>query len=124
MAQRKQQTCWYSPNLTIDCMLANVSTQLEADGRVLEFSDASCKLTTPDQLRPGEFVKVRLWLEGEGTCIDIQLAEVRRVHQHWISVEVIQVGSNDRMRLKRFVDARAAIDQEQPTLINRLLIRA
>lgn len=124
MAQRKQQACWYNPNLTIDCVLANVNTQLEADGRVLEFSDASCKLTTPDQLRQGEFVKVRLWLEGEGTCIDIQLAEVRKIHQHWISVEVIQVGSNDRMRLKRFVDARAAIHQERPDLINRLLIRA
>jgi hypothetical protein len=105
-------------------MLANVSTQLEADGCVLEFSEASCRLTTPDQLTPGEFVKVRLWLEGDGTSIDIQLAEVRRVHKHWISVEVIQVNPQDRMRLKQFVDARAAIHQEQPALINRLLIRA
>ena len=122
--QRKQQTSWFNPNLTIDCMLANVSTQLEADGRVLEFSEASCKLTTPDQLRPGEFVKVRLWLEGEGSYVDIQLAEVRRVHRHWISVEVIQVGSHDRMRLKQFVDARASLHQEHPAPINRLLIRA
>jgi hypothetical protein len=124
MAQRKQRTCWLNPNLTIDCLLANVSTQLEADGCILEFSEASCKLTTPDQLTPGEFVKVRLWLEGDGTSIDIQLAEVRRVHKHWISVEVIQVNPQDRMRLKQFVDARAAIHQEQPALINRLLIRA
>jgi len=124
MAQRKQQTSWFSPNLTIDCMLANVSAQLEADGRVLEFSEASCKLTTPDRLRPGEFVKVRLWLEGEGPSINIQLAEVRKVHKHWISVEVIQVGSNDRLRLKQLVDARATIHQEHPAPINRLLIRA
>jgi hypothetical protein len=105
-------------------MLANVSTQLEADGCVLEFSETSSRLKTPDQLKPGEFVKVRLWLEGDGTCIDIQLAEVRRIQKHWISVEVIQVNPQDRMRLKRFVEARAAIPQEQPPLINRLLIRA
>ena len=124
MAQRKQQPCWYSPNLTIDCILANVGTQLEADGCVLEFSETSSRLKTPDQLTPGEFVKVRLWLEGDGNCIDIQLAEVRRIKKHWISVEVIQVSPNDRIRLKRFVEARAAMPQEQSTLINRLLIRA
>lgn len=124
MAQRKQQTCWYNPNLIIDCMLANVSSQLEADGCILEFSEDSCKLTTPDHLTPGDFVKVRLWLEGEGAFIDIRLAEVRSVHKHWITVEVIQVSPNDRTRLKRFVDNRAAIHQEPPTPIRHLLIRA
>jgi hypothetical protein len=124
MPQRKQQTCWYNPNLTIDCMLANVSSQLEADGCVLEFSEASCTLTTPDHLTPGNLVKVRLWLEGEGAFIDIRLAEVRRVHNHWITVEVIQVSPNDRMRLLRVVDARAAMHQEQPAPILHLLIRA
>lgn len=124
MAERNQQTCWYNPNLTIDCMLASVSSQLEADGCVLEFSEASCTLTTPDHLTPGDFVKVRLWLEGEGAFIDIRLAEVTGVHNHWITVEVIQVSPNDRMRLQRFVDARAARYQEQPAPIRHLLIRA
>jgi hypothetical protein len=123
MAQPKQQLCSYSPKLTIDCILANVGTQLEADGCVLELSETSSRHITPDQLTPGQFVKVRLWLEGDGTCIDIRLAEVRRIHKHWVSVEMIQVSPNDRMRLKRFVEARAAMPQEQPALINRLLIR-
>ena len=30
------QTCWDSPEFTIDCVLANGSGQLEADGCVLE----------------------------------------------------------------------------------------
>src|SRR5512137_1992897 len=124
MAERKQQTCWYNPNLTIDCMLTNMSGQLEADGCVLEFSEASCTLTTPDHLRPGDFVKVRLWLEGEGAFIDIRLAEVRRVQNHWVTVEVIHVSPNDRMRLQRCVDARAAMHLEQPAPIPHLLIRA
>ena len=50
MAQEKQQTCWYSPKFTIDCLLASVSRQLEADGCVLEFSEAGCKFTTPDYM--------------------------------------------------------------------------
>ena len=124
MAQGKQQTWWDSPKFTIHCMLANVSTQLEADGCVLECLEGGHKLTTPDHLRAGDFVKVQLWLEGEEAFIDIRLAEVRKVHDHWITVEVIQVSPNDRMRLKRFIDAPAAMHIEEPALIDHLLIRA
>jgi len=124
MAQGKQQASWDSPRFTIDCMLANVSRQLEADGCVLERLEAGCKLITPDHLRAGDFVKVQLWLEGEEVFIDIRLAEVRRVHEHWIAVEMIQVSPNDRIRLKRFIDAPAAMHIEEPALIDHLLIRA
>ena len=124
LAQGKQQTWWDSPKFTIDCVLAKVRRQLEADGCVLERLEAGCKLTTPDHLRAGDFVKVQLWLEGEEAFIDIRLAEVRRVHGHWIAVEVIQVSPNDRMRLKRFIDAPAAIHIEESALIDHLLIRA
>jgi hypothetical protein len=124
VAQGKQQTWWDSPKFTIDCVLANVSKQLEADGCVLECLEGGHKLTTPDHLRAGDFVKVQLWLEGEEAFIDIRLAEVRKVQEHWISVEVIQVSPNDRMRLKRFIDAPATMHIEKPVLIDHLLIRA
>ena len=124
MAQGKEQTWWDSPKFTIDCVLANVSSHLEADGCVLERLEGGCKLTTPEHLKAGDFVKVQLWLEGEEDFVDIRLAEVRRVHNHWVAVEVIQVSPNDRMRLKRFVDAPAAPHIEEPVFINHLLIRA
>jgi hypothetical protein len=124
MAQGKQQTWWNSPKCTIDCVLANVSGQLEADGCVLECLEDGCKLTTPDHMRAGDFVKVQLWLEGEEAFIDIRLAEVRRVHGYWIAVEVIHVSPNDRIRLKRFIDAPAAMHIKEPALIDHLLIRA
>jgi hypothetical protein len=69
-------------------------------------------------------VKIQLWLEGEEAFIDIRLAQVRRVHKHWITVEVIQVSPNDRMRLTRFIDALAAMHIEEPALLSHLLIRA
>jgi hypothetical protein len=128
MAQRKQQILWNRPKFTIDCVLANVGRQLKADGCVLERLEGAhqCghKLTTPDHLTVGEFVKVQLWLEGEEAFIDIRLAEVKRVHTHWITVEVIQVSPNDRMRLTRFIDVLAAMHIEEPALISHLLIRA
>ena len=124
MMALETQTCWDSPEFTIDCVLANGSGQLEADGCVLECLEGGCTLTTPDHLRAGDIVKVQLWLEGEEALIDIQLAQVRRVHKHWIGVEVIQLSSDDRMRLKRFLDAAAAMHLEEPARIDHLLIRA
>jgi hypothetical protein len=124
MAQGKQQTWWDSPKFTIDCVLANVNRQLEADGCVLERLEAGCRLITPDHLRAGDFVKVQLWLEGEEVFIDIRLAGVKSVHEHWIAVEMIQVSPDDRMRLKRFIATPAAMHIEESTLLDHLLIRA
>jgi hypothetical protein len=128
MAQGNQQTSWDSPKFTIDCVLVNVRGQIEADGCVLERLEGGhkCghKLTTPDHLTAGDFVKVQLWLEGEEAFIDIRLAEVKMVHTHWITVEVIVVSPNDRMRLKRFIDTLAAMHLEEPARIDHLLIRA
>ena len=122
MAHGTQQASWDSPKFTIDCMLANASRQLQADGRVLKLSEAGCKLTTPEHMTAGDFVKVRLWLEGEDGFVDIKLAEVRKIHKHWVAVDVIRVSPSDRMRLKRFIDPPAAMPIEVPALID-LLIR-
>jgi hypothetical protein len=128
MAQGTQQSSWDRPKFTIDCVLANGSRQLEADGCVLERLEGEhqCghKLTTPDHLTAGDLVKVQLWVEGEEAFIDIRLAEVKRVHTHWITVEVIVVSPTDRMRLKQFIDGLAAMHIEKPALISHLLIRA
>jgi len=69
-------------------------------------------------------VKVQLWLEGEEPFIDIELAVVSGVHTPWITVGVIRVSPNDRMRLKRFIHTPAAVQIEAPALIDNLLIRA
>jgi hypothetical protein len=124
MAQGTQQTGVDRPKFTIDCVLVSGGTQLEADGCVLERLEAGCKVTTPDHLRVGDLVNVQLWLDGEEAFIDIRLAEVRRVHEHWIAMEVIQMSSIDRMRLKRLIHNPAAISIEEPALIDHLLIRA
>jgi hypothetical protein len=120
-----KQTCWAIPNLTIDCMLARVHQELEADGCVIQFSESTSQVATPDLLVPGDFVKVRLWLDDESTSINIGLAEVRRVQNHWITVEVIQVGQQERSRLQRYVESRRAKTiGEKPVLIDHLHIRA
>lgn len=72
----------------------------------------------------GDFVKVQLWLEGEESFVDIRLAEVRQVRDHWIGLEVIQVSQNDRMKLKRFINTPTAMRTDEPAFIDHLLVRA
>lgn len=124
MVQGTQQTGEDSPRFTIDCVLPLASTQLQADGCVLESLEDGHKLITPDYLRAGDLVKVQLWLEGEEAFIDISLAVVSKVHTPWITVGVIRVSPTDRLRLKRFIQIPAAMPIGKPAHIDHLLIRA
>lgn len=124
MDNGKQQACWATPTMTIDCVLARVDRQIEADGCVLKVSESSPQLAAPDFLVPGNFVKVRLWLEGENTSVHIGLAEVRRIENHWITLEVVQVSRQERSRLQRYVESRHTVVRNQPVFIDHLLIRA
>ena len=124
MAQATQQTEGDSPKFTIDCVLASGSTQLQADGCILESSEDGHKLITPEHLRTGDLVKVQLWLEGEEDFIDIPLAVVSKVHTPWITVGVIRVSPSDRLRMKRFIHARPAMHVGKAAHLDDLLIRA
>ena len=128
MAQGAQQTREVSPRFTtrftIDCVLPLASTQLQADGCVLESIEDGHKLISPDYLRTGDLVKVQLWLEGEEDFIDISLAVVSKVDTPWITVGVIRVSPTDRLRLKRFIQTRAAMHIGKSAHIDQFLIRA
>ena len=124
MALGKAQTCWAIPNLTIDCMLARVHRRLEADGCVLRISDSASEVAAPDQLNPGDFIKVRLWLDDGSASINIGLAEVRQVQDHWITVEVIHVSRHERARLQRYVESHHSVSTDKPVYLDHLVIRA
>lgn len=124
MALGKHQTCWAIPNLTIDCMLVRVHRRLEADGCVLKFAESNAQVAAPNLLNPGDFVKLRLWLEDEDASINVSLAEVRQVQDHWLTVELIQVGQQERGRLERFVESRMGGDTGSHPRIDCLHIRA
>ena len=124
MALRKAQSCWTIPDLTIDCMLARVHQQLEADGCVLRINESTSEVAAPDQLTPGDFIKVRLWLDDGSASINIGLAEIRHVQDHWITVEVIHVSRHERARLRQYVESHHRIPADKPVYLDHLVIRA
>jgi hypothetical protein len=114
----------FTTRFTIDCVLPFASTQLQADGCVLESLEDGHKLISPDYLRAGDLVKVQLWLEGEEDFVDILLAVVSKVHPPWITVGVIRMSPTDRSRLKRFIQTHATLHIGKSAHIDQLLIRA
>ncbi|WP_455370676.1 hypothetical protein [Petrachloros mirabilis] len=124
MEQQRSHASSYNPKLIIDCVLANTRKKLEADGCVLDISNTKQQLTTPDQLAPGDFVKVRLWLEDEEPFIDIRLAEISKINKNWVVVEMISVNQRDRIRLKRLSDSIENDYKDHPAIDNYLFIRA
>ena len=91
---------------------------------MLKINESTSQVAAPDQLTPGDFVKVRLWLDDGSASINISLAEVRQVQDHWITVEVIQVGRQERARLQRYVESRHSIPADKPVYLDHLVIRA
>lgn len=124
MDRHKPHTSSYNPKLVIDCVLANTRKKLEADGCVHVMSATKQRLTSPDKLTPGEFVKVRLWLEDEEPFIDIPLAEISKVNKHWVVVEMISMNQKDRQRLQRLSDSIEGPYRENASVDNYLFIRA
>ena len=114
----------FSTRFTIDCVLPLASTQLQADGCVLENLEQGHRLIPSGYLRSGDLVKVQLWLEGEEKFIDIPLAVVSKVDAPWLTVGVIRVSPTERLRLKQFIQTHVALHIGKSAHIDQLLIRA
>lgn len=93
----------------IDCMLSKGSDGLKGDGCVYELSSSHPVILNPEKLRPGDYVKLRLWFPEENAYSVIELAEVQWVRNEWIKIELLLVSPTDRARLRQL-----AISAETP----------
>ena len=71
----------------IDCMLSKGSNGLRGDGCLYELSTSHPIILTPTRLRPGDYVKLRLWFPDENSFSVIELAEVQWVKNEWIQID-------------------------------------
>jgi hypothetical protein len=74
MAQGNQQISWDRPKFTIDCVLVNVSTQIEADGCVLERLEGGHKCGHKAHHHPSCLVRGS-WGKKAGSISLAQLAQ-------------------------------------------------
>lgn len=86
----------------IDCMLSKGAEGLIGDGCVYELSSPHSAILSPEKLRPGEYVKLRLWFPDENAYCVIELAEVQWVKNQWIKIELLLVSLKDQARLRQY----------------------
>lgn len=108
----------------IDCMLSKGSEGLKGDGCVYELSSADPVILTPEKLRPGDYVKLRLWFPEENTYSMIELAEVQWVKNEWIKIELLLVSPKDQARLKQFAASTGNHLTTSARMGEQIMIRA
>jgi len=116
-----------SPGLSkigIDCMLSKGDDGLRGDGCVYELSASHPVILNPERLRPGDYVKLRLWFPDENAYTVIELAEVQWVKNDWIKIEFLLVSPKDHTRLKQFVSSEGNHVPVSARLGQQIMIRA
>ncbi|CUS39118.1 hypothetical protein COMA2_60163 [Candidatus Nitrospira nitrificans] len=108
----------------IDCMLSKGGDGLRGDGCVYELSSSHPVILNPKKLRPGDYVKLRLWFPDEDTFSAIELAEVQWVKNEWIQIELLLVSSKDQSRLRQFVASEGNHPAASARTGQQIMIRA
>ncbi|MDK2743413.1 MAG: hypothetical protein NDI90_10900 [Nitrospira sp. BO4] len=110
--------------IEIDCILSKGSEDLRGDGCIYELSSSPPTISNPAKIRPGDYVKLRLWFPDESSHIYIELAEIQWVKNHWIKVDILAVSPKDKARLKQFVASEGHSASSSLKMIEQILIRA
>jgi hypothetical protein len=108
----------------IDCMLSKEGNGLRGDGCVYELSSSHPVILNPERLRPGDYVKLRLWFPDENAYSMIELAEVQWVKNEWIKIELLLVSPKDQVRLRQFVASEKNHVSASARIGEQIMIRA
>ena len=108
----------------IDCMLSKGSDGLRGDGCVYELSSSHPVVLNPEKLRPGDYVKLRLWFPEDNAYSLIELAEVQWVRNEWIKIELLLVSPTDQARLRQFVASGEPPVPASARMDEQIMIRA
>ena len=108
--------------IAINCILAKGSAGLEGDGCCYDLSVPHRKVSPPDNLQVGDYVRLHLWLPDEDSHISIDLAEVEWIKNHWIKVELLSVSPEIQTRLRQFKASQDSSPRQHHTT-EQILIR-
>ena len=110
--------------IEIDCILSTKDEGLTGDGCIYDLSSPSPTISQPERLHPGDYVKLRLWLPDESSCIFVELAEVQWVKHHWIKVPLLITSPEDQVRLRQFMASEDQSSLSSRRKSEQILIRA
>jgi len=73
------------------------------EGRVIDVSLPGCLMESPELVKVGDYMRLRLFLPDQAAPLNVPLAVVRRVDGTFIGLEFIRSSDEDQARLTRYV---------------------
>lgn len=107
-------TVRYTPRIALKCAASILGTGFLGEGQVFDVSVLGCRLMTPENMKPGDAIKLKFQLPIKGGSISVQLAAVKWVRDLEFGVEFIIMDPDDKERLKALVRSYINVERELP----------
>ena len=96
------------PRFRVQFPMSFSGDDIEGEGTVIDLSKRGWKATvviSSQSVRPGTYLKLRLYLPDQAAPIDVDWAAVRWAKGQEFGLEFLMMGSEAEERLRRFVTA-------------------
>lgn len=95
-----------SPRVPVMCPAIFSGDHMVGQGTIVNLSVPGCAIQTQDDIRPGDYLEMRVLMPDEAPPVAIALAKVRWARENMAGVEFILVKPDEQTRLRRFVEAQ------------------
>ncbi|MCS6294113.1 MAG: PilZ domain-containing protein [Nitrospira sp.] len=93
----------YSERIPVECGAVFSGENMCGEGRVIDVSLPGCLMESPELVKVGDYMRLRLFLPDQVAPLNVPLAVVRRVDGSFIGLEFIRSSDEDQARLTRYV---------------------
>jgi len=93
----------YSSRVPVECSVVFAGDALIGEGRVIDVSLPGCLMESQEDVKVGDYVRLKLSLPDQKPPIKVPLAVVRWADGKRIGVEFIRSSEDDQVRLTRFI---------------------
>lgn len=93
----------YSERIPVECGAVFSGENMCGEGRVIDVSLPGCLMESPELVKVGDYMRLRLFLPDQVAYLNVPLAVVRRVDGSFIGLEFIRSSDEDQARLTRYV---------------------
>lgn len=93
----------YSERIPVEGAAVFLGEKICGEGRVIDVSLPGCLMESPEVVKVGDYMRLRLFLPDQAAPLDVPLAVVRRVEGSFIGLEFIRSSDEDQARLTRYV---------------------
>ena len=93
----------YSERIPVECGAVFSGENICGEGRVIDVSLPGCLMESPELVKLGDYIRLRLFLPDQSSPLNVPLAVVRRVDRSFIGLEFIRSSDEDQARLTRYV---------------------